>query len=79
MWTWPSGPHMAPESLAWPTRLDGTEGHTVQQMPSFILMFPKSKRFQTQLRYKIQHKVRSIPISHITQKIVRNHFAKTNW
>lgn len=41
--------------------------HTTNAIIYFDV-FQKSKRFQTQLRYKIQHKMRFIPISHIKQK-----------
>lgn len=55
---------VAPGAPAGPTRPDSTRGsHSVQQMPLFIFMcFQKSERSETQLRYKIQHKMRFIPI-----------------
>lgn len=73
-WTWPLRVlsealrvrllTVAPGAPAGPTRPDSTRGsHSVQQMPLFIFMcFQKSERSETQLRYKIQHKMRFIPI-----------------
>lgn len=67
------GPRRGHRGEPWPvpTWLDDTRGsHCIQQMPLFILTcLQKSKCFQTQLRYKIQHKMRFITISPIKQKI----------
>lgn len=66
------GPRRGHRGEPWPvpTWLDDTRGsHCIQQMPLFILTcLQKSKCFQTQLRYKIQHKMRFITISPIKQK-----------
>lgn len=69
---------VAPGAPAGPTRPDSTRGsHSVQQMPLFIFMcFQKSERSETQLGYKIQHKMRFIPISHKKQKIFQKSFCQ---
>lgn len=49
--------------------------HTTNAIIYFDV-FPKIKTFQTQLRYKIQHKMRFIPISHVKQKIIQKLFCQ---
>lgn len=79
---WPSAKPLAPcgtwRALArsLPTgRHRRTTLHTTNAIIYFDV-FPKIKTFQTQLRYKIQHKMRFIPISHIKQKITQKLFCQ---
>lgn len=61
-------------------RAGGTtpEDHTAYNKCHYLFRcFQKSKRFQTQLRYKIQHKMRFIPISHIKQKSFQKLFCQS--